>query len=88
MRSRYAAFVVGDAAYLLRTWHASTRPRRLRLDPGETWLGLEVLSRNAGGLFDTAGKVEFRAHSASGVQHEVSRFVRQDDGWQYVGPQR
>ena len=28
MRSRYSAFAVGDAAYLLRTWHPSDRPGR------------------------------------------------------------
>lgn len=85
MRSRYSAFAVGDAAYLLRTWHASTRPRRLRLDPAERWLRLEVVSRTGGGLFDTEGTVAFRAHAVSGVVQETSRFVR-DDGWQYVGP--
>lgn len=85
MRSRYSAFAVGDAAYLLRSWHATTRPRRLRLDPDERWLGLEVVGRTAGGLFDTEGTVEFRARAASGVVHEVSRF-RRDESWQYVGP--
>ena len=35
MRSRYAAFVVGDAGYLRDTWHPSTRPRHVDLDPGE-----------------------------------------------------
>ena len=29
MRSRYSAFAVGDAGYLLRTWHPSGRPRTL-----------------------------------------------------------
>ena len=29
MRSRYSAFAVGDAAYLLATWHPSTRPAAL-----------------------------------------------------------
>ena len=32
MRSRYSAFVVGDAAYLLATWHPSTRPAELELE--------------------------------------------------------
>src|SRR2546429_6760422 len=27
MRSRYSAFAVGDAGYLLRTWYPSARPR-------------------------------------------------------------
>ncbi|CAM5692721.1 YchJ family metal-binding protein [Streptomyces violaceorubidus] len=34
MRSRYSAFVKGDAGYLLRPWHPGTRPARLDLDPG------------------------------------------------------
>ena len=33
MRSRYSAFAVGDAGYLLRTWHPSRRPADLALDP-------------------------------------------------------
>jgi hypothetical protein len=32
MRSRYSAFAVGDAGYLLRTWHPSGRPQNLSLD--------------------------------------------------------
>src|SRR3712207_8451687 len=33
MRSRDSAFAVGDPAYLLATWHPSTRPPSLDLDP-------------------------------------------------------
>ena len=32
MRSRYSAFVEGDEAYLLATWHPDTRPSRVRFD--------------------------------------------------------
>jgi SEC-C motif-containing protein len=39
MRSRYSAFAVGDAGYLLRTWHPSARPRTLSLDPALRWTG-------------------------------------------------
>ncbi len=88
MRSRYSAFAVGDAAYLLRTWHASTRPGALDLDPGTTWLRLDVLAAAAGGVFDREGTVEFRAHyrdeAGRGSLHEHSRFVRETDGWRYV----
>ena len=31
MRARYAAYVLDKADYLLRTWHASTRPAALDL---------------------------------------------------------
>ncbi|MCB0909908.1 MAG: SEC-C domain-containing protein, partial [Nocardioidaceae bacterium] len=33
MRSRYAAYAVGDAGYVFRTWHPRTRPEHIELDP-------------------------------------------------------
>jgi uncharacterized protein YchJ len=57
MRSRYSAFAVGDAGYLLRTWHPSGRPRTLSLDPALRWTRLAVLETRDGGLFDTSGTV-------------------------------
>ena len=43
MQSRYSAYVLGPADYLLATWHPSTRPLRLDPDPpGLRWLSLEV----------------------------------------------
>jgi SEC-C motif-containing protein len=90
MRSRYSAFAVGDEAYLLRTWHPSTRPAHVGLDRSRVWTGLEVLAAEGGVLTARTGTVEFRAHHRDGddvgVQHEVSRFVREDAGWLYVGP--
>ena len=44
MRSRYSAFVLERADYLLATRHASTRPAALDFAPGAKWLGLEVRS--------------------------------------------
>ncbi|MFC7573429.1 YchJ family metal-binding protein [Klenkia terrae] len=61
MRSRYSAFVVGDAAYLLATWHPDTRPPSLDLDGDTRWLGLDVLAVEGGGLLAAEGTVEFRA---------------------------
>ena len=83
MRSRYAAFVVGDVDYLRASWHPSTRPARLDLDPSVRWLGLDVLSAR-GGMFDTDGVVEFRARHDRGVLHERSRFVREGGRWLYL----
>jgi uncharacterized protein YchJ len=60
MRSRYSAFAVGDAGYLLRTWHPSGRPQKLSLDPALRWTRLAVLETRDGGLFDTTGTVQFR----------------------------
>jgi SEC-C motif-containing protein len=90
MRSRYAAFAVGDVEYLLATWHPSDRPRRLRLDPADRWTRLEILRTTGGGLLEQSGTVEFRAHHSNGGRagtlHENSRFVREDRRWSYSGP--
>lgn len=88
MRSRFSAFAVGDRSYLLATWHRSTRPASLELDPGLRWYRLDVLATREGGPFDTTGVVEFEAFHRSadgrGSQHEISRFVREDGLWSYV----
>ncbi|SOD87740.1 YchJ family protein [Streptomyces sp. Ag109_G2-15] len=84
MRSRYSAFVKGDAGYLLRTWHPGTRPERLDLDPGMKWTGLEILGSTDGSAFHTTGTVTFRASYRGGSLHERSRFERVDGAWVYV----
>ena len=90
MRSRYSAFALGDEDYLLATWHPSTRPAALDLDPDQRWTHLEILSHADGTLFQTTGTVEFRAHyrrqGHRDVLHENSRFVREDGAWFYVSP--
>jgi len=92
MRSRYSAFVVRDPAYLLATWHPSTRPAVLELDATTRWLGLEA-RRHATNAPDTAGRetatVEFvarcRVGGAPAVRlHELSRFVREHGRWYYL----
>ncbi|MEU5743177.1 YchJ family metal-binding protein [Streptomyces tendae] len=84
MRSRYCAFVKGDAGYLLRTWHPRTRPARLDLDPGVRWTGLEILDTADGSAFHATGTVTFRASCRGGSLHERSRFERVDGAWVYV----
>jgi SEC-C motif-containing protein len=90
MRSRFSAFAVGDAAYLLRSWHPDTRPATLELDPGLHWTRLEIDGTTGGGAFHTEGTVEFTAYSrrrggAEEPMHEDSAFVRDADGaWVYL----
>ena len=91
MRSRYSAFVLARADYLLATWHSSTRPASLDFDAGAKWLGLEVREYKATGA-DSA-EVEFvaryRVAGAAVRLHERSRFVCEDGRWFYVdGDQR
>ncbi len=87
MRSRYTAFVLERPAYLLATWHATTRPADLALEPGVKWLGLEVRSHTTQ---DAAhAQVEFvarqRDRTGRAVRlHERSRFVREEGRWYYV----
>jgi SEC-C motif-containing protein len=88
MRSRFSAFATADVAYLLASWHPTTRPARLDLDPDQRWTWLEILGRTAGGLFDAEGTVEFRAHyrdgRGRGAQHENSTFRRENGSWLYL----
>ena len=88
MRSRFTAFAVGDEGHLLRSWHPSTRPASLDLDPGVRWYRLDVLRTERGGPFDQEGLVEFVAHhrgpEGAGQQHGESRFRRERGAWLYV----
>ncbi|AXE25280.1 hypothetical protein C0216_19145 [Streptomyces globosus] len=90
MRSRFSAFAVGDTSYLMRSWHPATRPDRLDLDPEQRWVKLDILGTDRGGLFETEGSVEFRAHYREGRHtgslHENSAFSREGGAWVYVGP--
>ncbi len=88
MRSRYAAFAVGDGAYLWRTWHPRTRPRAVILDPAREWLGLQIHDVVDGEPEDDTGIVEFTARyvqgGVRGEQHERSRFERRAGRWFYL----
>jgi SEC-C motif-containing protein len=86
MRSRYTAFVREHAAYLLATWHASTRPAALDFEAQAKWLGLEVRDHRVTG--DNTAEVTFvaryRLPSGAVRMHERSRFVHEDGRWFYV----
>lgn len=88
MRSRYTAFVVGDARYLTDSWHPGTRPTSLDLDPAVRWLGLEIVEVVDGAPGDRRGVVEFHARwreaGEHGALHERSRFVFQSGRWWYL----
>ncbi len=90
MRSRYSAYVLGNGAYLHRSWHRSTRPNKkhlLQLAPLD-WLELAIVRTEQGGEQDSSGIVEFVARYREGEQtgtlHETSRFVKEGGKWFYV----
>ena len=87
MRSRYCAYTMGLEAYLLATWHASTRPLPdLSADKHTRWLGLEIRRHESAGPdraiveFIARYKIGGRAHRL----HEVSRFVLEEGRWYYM----
>lgn len=85
MKSRYSAFVKGLPDYLLKTWHATTRPAELDLSDPVKWLGLEIKESVESGdtatvTFVARGKIEGRAFR----QVEKSHFVRENGLWFYV----
>ncbi|GAA0924624.1 YchJ family protein [Nonomuraea longicatena] len=88
MRSRYSAYAVKDAAYLLKSWHSSTRPDQLGFERGLRWEGLEVVAVTGGSAVHTEGTVEFVARFSrrgqSGEMRETSRFVREAGEWVYL----
>lgn len=87
MRSRFSAFALGLAEYLLASWHPDTRPAELELDADVTWRRLQIVDTDAGGADDETGVVEFRASyrgpEGAGLVHERSRFARVDGRWLY-----
>ncbi|MCP4692427.1 MAG: hypothetical protein GY859_30555 [Desulfobacterales bacterium] len=93
MRSRYTANVLKEVDYLLKTWHASTRPAEISPDSIPEWQGLQIIRVEKGRENDLRGVVEFKADALLGKErrtlHEVSRFVKENGRWLYMdGDQR
>lgn len=90
MRSRYAAFVLGRADYLLASWHSSTRPENLTLEADVKWLGLSVQSHHCADPDHATVAFVARWRQGGGSAQrlvEVSRFVREDGRWFYLDAQ-
>lgn len=92
MRSRYSAFVMQDADYLIKTWHPSCQAHHFRADlesgfQRTDWQGLTVFAADAGSTPDE-GFVSFIArftdNTRSGVIIERSRFLKENGQWYYV----
>ena len=87
MRSRYSAFALENADYLLSTWHESQRPASLNFEPDVKWLGLQVQNHTVKDA--THAEVTFvarqRDRSGRAIRmHERSRFLFDNGCWYYV----
>ncbi|HCG78923.1 MULTISPECIES: YchJ family protein [Thalassolituus] len=85
MRSRYSAFALENADYLLATWHKDYRPQTLEFAADTRWTGLDILEEGSDG--DT-GTVHFIAtFNEDGewlLLEEKSRFERLGGRWYYL----
>lgn len=93
MRSRYVAYTLAKVNYLLLSHHSKTRPTKEknsieRWAKSVQWVGLQLLSKEAGLENDQIGMVEFRAlYIEDGKLHEIhekSLFEREKGKWVYT----
>ncbi|MBU2913252.1 YchJ family protein [Reichenbachiella agariperforans] len=94
MRSRYSAYSIGAAEYLVATTHSRTR-WQYQVDDirqwseSNHWTKLEIISVEHGRVMDSRGVVEFKAHfrDAKGIEqvhHERSVFLKEGTQWFYL----
>jgi SEC-C motif domain protein len=89
MRSRFTAYALDNADYILATWDATSRPEKQQVsDENLGWQKLEIIDTKKGGIKDNKGIVEFKAFYQNNGEdymlHEVSRFVKTNGRWFYV----
>ncbi|MBF7093030.1 hypothetical protein IUY40_15975 [Flavobacterium sp. ALJ2] len=87
MRSRFSAYVIKDADYLLATTHSSERKYYLKEDilnwaTTNEWLRLEIISF-------TENTVAFKAYfldenKQSQMHYEFSTFKQENNAWYYL----
>ncbi|WP_409529672.1 YchJ family protein [Superficieibacter sp.] len=92
MRSRYSAFVMKDADYLIATWHPSCQPAAFRQDiergfANTHWHGLTVFLAEKGaspeeGFVSFVAK--FSENDQPGAIIERSRFLKEAGRWYYI----
>lgn len=89
MRSRYTAYVLQNANYLLITWEAGKRPENIDFsEQAVIWLNLEITGTKKGNIDDNKGIVSFNAlfvmDGEEHVMNETSRFSKINGHWYYV----
>ena len=89
MRSRFTAYAMRNADYLMATWDVTTRPKDIDFSKETVeWQRLVIEMVKKGGIKDTKGVVEFKAfYLLDGEEHvmsEISRFTKQAGRWFYL----
>ncbi|SFV90046.1 UPF0225 protein YchJ [hydrothermal vent metagenome] len=91
MRSRYSAYAVGDAAYIMKTTHPQNsdyteekiqwKEEIMQFCHHTQFLRLNITKIAEG---DTEAYISFKAHLSSGILKEKSRFLKENGRWYYV----
>lgn len=89
MRSRFTAYALHNAPYLLDTWDATVRPELIDFSKEKVdWQRLEIGTTKKGGAKDTKGVVAFKAYylqdDEAYVMTEISQFIKRAGGWFYL----
>lgn len=96
MRSRYTAFVLKEADYLINTWHPDCHATAFRQDieagfAHTQWQGLTVFG-TAAGKDENEGYVSFVARFTEAGKTaaiiECSRFLKENGRWYYIDGKR
>jgi len=92
MRSRYSAYALGAIDHIMATHHPKAQAdvdlkSTEKWSREANWVGLEIVSTEAGGEADETGEVEFIArYELAGsplTHHERAQFRRHDGRWYY-----
>lgn len=94
MRSRYSAYVIIDAQYIIDSTSIATRGNQSKTEIEAwakicTWQKLEIISAHQGLEKDLVGEVEFKAHFIDvnknpQIHHEKSVFNKTNGKWFFV----
>ena len=91
-RSRYSAFALGNADYLVESRHLETWPASLSIDESQHWIGLKIKTVSHGRTDEDEGSVEFvtryKVQGKAYRLHENSRFRRLNGRWYYLDGER
>lgn len=90
--SRYCAFVMQDADYLIKTWHPSCGAAALRAEliagfAHTEWLGLTVFEhcwQDADNIGFVSFVARFTEGGKTGAIIERSRFLKENGQWYYI----
>jgi SEC-C motif-containing protein len=93
MRARYSSYVFAQMDFIFESTHPDYRhdydhAGTKKWAESAEWQGLEILDTNKGGVDDSVGEVEFKAHyledGKKREHHEAGHFKRKNSRWYFT----